>query len=600
MDKKNTGIGLALLFAAFVLIFYTAPERPPESPATAPANPPAQTQPGQPDGQATTPAPVTPAATQSIAIPQNGPGVLEEIGTHLDERVQSIENGLVTARFTNYGGAIQEIVLKDFETSRDDDSPYIMNHNRAGPALEITGLAGLDKAEPYQLVQPSSDANTVEFRKVVGEQFQVTRRYTINPDLENEKAYLIRHELEFRNLTDTPLNVGDFSLNAGTVAPSGPQDVQLLTFGYLDGEDTKFLSLGKFDGGVIPFFKSEPRDYISENRNVDWVTLKNQFFITILKPDTPGVGFFAQPIRFPDAANGTRPQRGMTGSMKVDSFNLAPQDTHTFGFDYYIGPKEYNRVSRVGPQTEEAMQFGFFGAISKLLLTMMNGFNGIVDNYGVAIILLTLAIKIVFLPINLMSSRSMKRMGKLSEPMKTINEKFADNPQKKQQLMMEMYKLNKVNPVAGCLPILIQIPIFFGLFYMLRSAAELRLAEFLWIPDLSMQEGIFTLPFHIPLMGDQFNILPFIYLISLVIQMGMMPTPSVDNAQVKMMKFMPYIFFPVIYAFASGLVLYWTVNNIFTIGQQWMINRKKDDSEIILPPALKKAMDGGKKKKRKK
>ena len=194
----------------------------------------------------------------------------------------------------------------------------------------------------------------------------------------------------------------------------------------------------------------------------------------------------------------------------------------------------------------------------------------------------------------------MKRMGKLSEPMKSINEKFGDNPQKKQQLMMEMYKLNKVNPVAGCLPMLIQIPIFFGLFYMLRSAAELRLADFLWIPDLSMEEGIFTLPFTIPFMGDQFNILPFIYLVSLVIQMGMMPTPSVDNAQVKMMKFMPYIFFPIIYTFASGLVLYWTVNNIFTIGQQWMINRKKDDFELQLPAALKKAMEAPKKKKRKK
>ena len=184
--------------------------------------------------------------------------------------------------------------------------------------------------------------------------------------------------------------------------------------------------------------------------------------------------------------------------------------------------------------------------------------------------------------------------------MKAINEKFADSPQKKQEMMMAMYRLNKVNPVAGCLPMLIQIPIFFGLFYMLRSAAELRLADFIWIADLSMQEGIFTMPFSIPFMGDQFNILPFIYLVSLVIQMGMMPTPSVDNAQVKIMKFMPYIFFPIIYTFASGLVLYWTVNNLFTIGQQWMINRKTDDFEVQLPPALRKAMEGSKKKRRKK
>jgi len=595
MDKKNTAIGLLLLFSAFVLMYLQAPppsETPAEAPGTAPAQTPA---PPSSPAESTSSPPVIVGQSSPVVT---GPAELEKIGANLDERVVSRDNGLMEARFTNYGGAIQEIVLKNFEKSRHDSSPYIMNERRSGPALELAGLEGLDKTAPYQLIEPS-DPNTVEFRKIIEDNFQVTRRYTISQDVKHEKAYLIRHELEFRNLTDSPLIIGEFNLNSGTVAPSGPQDAQLLTFGYFDGEDTEFLAQGKFTGSKMPFFKSPPRDSISEYRNLDWVSLKNQFFITILKPDQPGIGYFAQPVQFPQLPSETRPQLGMTGSMKLSSFTLAPQDTQMYGFDYYIGPKEYDRVSRIGENTEEGMQFGFFGAISKLLLTMMNGFYSFCHNYGVAIILLTLAIKIVFLPINLMSSRSMKRMGKLGEPMKTINEKFADNPTKKQQLMMEMYKLNKVNPVAGCLPILIQIPIFFGLFYMLRSAAELRLASFLWIPDLSMEEGIFTLPFTIPFMGDQFNILPFIYLVSLVVQMGMMPTPAVDNAQVKMMKFMPYIFFPIIYTFASGLVLYWTVNNIFTIGQQWMINRKKDDFELLLPPALKKAMEAPKKKKRK-
>ena len=593
MDKKNTAIGLLLLASAFALMFFQAP--PPSQPIETSPAPPAQS-----SSQNT---PSNPSEAIPVIVPQanlnvSGPAELESIGANLNERIVTRDNALMEARFTNYGGAIQEIVLKDFERSRDDDSPYIMNERRSGPALELTGLQGLDKSESFQLVEPS-DPNTVEFRKVINDNYQITRRYTISQDVENEKAYLVRHELEFRNLTANPLFIGEFNLNSGTVAPSGPQDAQLLTFGYFDGEDTEFLAQGKFTGSNIPFFKSAPRDSISENRNVGWVSLKNQFFITILKPDQPGIGYFAQPVQFPQSADESRPQLGMTGSMKVSSFTLAPQDTQTYGFDYYIGPKEFDRVSRVGENTEEGMQFGFFGAISKLLLTMMNGFYSFTHNYGVAIILLTLAIKIVFLPINLMSSRSMKRMGKLGEPMKTINEKFADNPTKKQQLMMEMYKLNKVNPVAGCLPMIIQIPIFFGLFYMLRSAAELRLADFVWIRDLSMEEGIFTLPFSIPFMGDQFNILPFIYLVSLVVQMGMMPTPSVDNAQVKMMKFMPYIFFPIIYTFASGLVLYWTVNNVFTIGQQWMINRKKDDFELVLPAALKKAMEAPKKKKKK-
>ena len=600
MDKKNTAIGLLLLFAAFALMFYQAPP-PPADPNAEPAT-------DSPSGTPTNPASPQQGQTgRAISVnaspspqPTTGPAILESLEGNLDEVIVKRENSLMEARFTNYGGAIQEIVLKDFATSRDDDSPYVMNGERSGPALELTGLLGLDKSEAFQLVEPSRDPSIVEFRKVIEGNYQVTRRYSISEDTNQEKAYLIKHELEFRNLTDQSLFIGDFSLNAGTVAPSGPQDAQLLTFGYYDGEDTKFFAQSKFTGSSIPFFSSEPRDYISEDRSLDWISLKNQFFITILKPNQSGVGFFAQPVEFPQLANQSRPQLGMTGLLKMDSFTLAPQDTQVFEFDYYIGPKEFNRVSRVGENTEEGMQFGFFGAISKLLLTMMNGFYSFSHNYGVAIILLTLAIKVIFLPINLISSRSMKRMGKLQEPMKAINEKFADSPQKKQEMMMAMYRLNKVNPVAGCLPMLIQIPIFFGLFYMLLSAAELRLADFIWIADLSMQEGIFTMPFSIPFMGDQFNILPFIYLVSLVIQMGMMPTPSVDNAQVKMMKFMPYIFFPIIYTFASGLVLYWTVNNVFTIGQQWMINRKKDDFEVQLPPALKKAMEGSKKKRRKK
>ena len=599
MDKKNTAIGLLLLFAAFALMFYQAP--PPADPYAEPAN-------NSPSGVPTNPAPTQQGQT-GRAVPVNaspspqpttGPAILESLEGNLDEVTIKLGNSLMEARFTNYGGAIQEIVLKNFATSRDDDSPYVMNGKRSGPALELTGLLGLDKNEAFQLVEPSRDPSIVEFRKVIEGSYQVTRRYSISEDTTQEKAYLIKHELEFRNLTDQSLFIGDFSLNAGTVAPSGPQDAQLLTFGYYDGEDTKFFAQSKFTGSTIPFFSSEPRDYIAEDRSLDWISLKNQFFITILKPNQSGVGVFAQPVEFPQLANQSRPQLGMTGLLKMDSFTLAPQDTQVFEFDYYIGPKEFNRVSRVGENTEEGMQFGFFGAISKLLLTMMNGFYSFSHNYGVAIILLTLAIKVIFLPINLISSRSMKRMGKLQEPMKAINEKFADSPQKKQEMMMAMYRLNKVNPVAGCLPMLIQIPIFFGLFYMLRSAAELRLADFIWIADLSMQEGIFTMPFSIPFMGDQFNILPFIYLVSLVIQMGMMPTPSVDNAQVKIMKFMPYIFFPIIYTFASGLVLYWTVNNLFTIGQQWMINRKTDDFEVQLPPALRKAMEGSKKKRRKK
>ena len=211
------------------------------------------------------------------------------------------------ARFTNYGGAIQEIVLKDFATSRDDDSPYVMNGKRSGPALELTGLLGLDKSEAFQLVEPSRDPSIVEFRKVIEGNYQVTSRYSISEDTNQEKAYLIKHELEFRNLTDQSLFIGDFSLNAGTVAPSGPQDAQLLTFGYYDGEDTKFFAQSKFTGSSIPFFSSEPRDYISEDRSLDWISLKNQFFITYSEAQPKRGRLFRPTRRVPTAGQPVTP-----------------------------------------------------------------------------------------------------------------------------------------------------------------------------------------------------------------------------------------------------------------------------------------------------
>ncbi len=585
MDKKNTLIGISLLLAAGFLMFYQAQQAakhqpPPPVETTAPEQP-TQTGPHTAPSIVET-TPLQPAITR-------GPAQLETNGSHGDELVVIRENEFMEVRFTNYGGAINDVALKRFEATKGSEDPYLMNGLRFAPALELSNFAGADKNTAYEYVD-EGDLNSVAFRTNVNDQLEITRRYRISQDPNDEQPYLIRHELEFRNLTDRPLATGQFNLNIGTAAPTGEQDAYLLTFGYYDGEDTDFIQQSKYTGGGFLFFKSDPRDYIAEDRRLEWVSVKNQFFISILTPDTNGVGYFSQPVQFPIQEGETRPPIGITASLKMEQLVLPANGSDVVGFNYYIGPKEHGRISKMDRFQEKAMQFGFFGVISKALLLLMNKLNGFVDNYGVSIILLTLLVRTVLLPINLVSSRSMKRMGKMAEPMKLLKEKFPDNQQKQQQMMMELYKLNKINPVAGCLPLIMQIPIFFALFYMLRGAAELRFAEFLYIGDLSRADTIAYI-FGLPL-----NILPFFYTITLVIQMRMTPTPTVDNAQAKMMKFMPFIFFPIIYTFASGLVLYWTASNLFTIGQQWMINRKQDDFEVQLPPSLKKAMEAPKKK----
>ncbi|NBD39110.1 MAG: membrane protein insertase YidC, partial [Verrucomicrobia bacterium] len=156
-----------------------------------------------------------------------------------------------------------------------------------------------------------------------------------------------------------------------------------------------------------------------------------------------------------------------------------------------------------------------------------------------------------------------------------------DNPQKLNQEMMKLWKKHKINPLSGCWPVLIQLPIFISFFNLLRNSSDLRFAEFLWITDLSMPDQSIPLPGDttLPFLGAAINVLPFIWLVSMYFQMKMMPTPSVDNAQVKIIRFMPFIFFPITYYFSSGLVLYWTTTNVFSIFQQWMTNRSRDEED---------------------
>jgi YidC/Oxa1 family membrane protein insertase len=220
------------------------------------------------------------------------------------------------------------------------------------------------------------------------------------------------------------------------------------------------------------------------------------------------------------------------------------------------------------------MDFGFFKFFSQILLTLMTWIHGWVNNWGVAIILTTLSLKTIFIPFTLAASKSAKRMAKIQPELQALREKFKDNPQKQQAATMELFKSRKINPVGGCLPILITIPFFMGFFTMLQSTAELRFAPFLWAHDLSATDTVAMIFGFLPL-----NIMPILMGATMVVQMRLTPSPSVDNAQMKMMKFMPYVFMLFCYSFSCALSLYSFINGLFTIGQQLVINRMKDPVE---------------------
>jgi YidC/Oxa1 family membrane protein insertase len=260
-------------------------------------------------------------------------------------------------------------------------------------------------------------------------------------------------------------------------------------------------------------------------------------------------------------------------------------------FDVFAGPKEYKTLARLASKFQNnvdvVMGFsGFFGFFAKLLLLSMNGLYALGLSYGLCIILITIIIKLVFWPLTNASTKSMKRMGALQPQMKAIQEKYKDDPKKMNQKVMEFMKENKVNPAAGCLPILIQLPFFFGFFTMLRSAIELRGAQFLWACDLSQTDTVWVIPFfNFPL-----NPLPLIMGATQLWQMRLTPpSPGMDPVQQKIMQYMPLMFLFILYNFSSGLTLYWTVQNLLTIAQMKLT--KASSAKTGQTPAPKPAAE---------
>jgi YidC/Oxa1 family membrane protein insertase len=247
-------------------------------------------------------------------------------------------------------------------------------------------------------------------------------------------------------------------------------------------------------------------------------------------------------------------------------------DKGTLSGKLYFGPKKSDILKNLNVGAEKIVDFGWFDIIAKPLVAGLNLSNRVTHNYGIDIILLTILIKIIFYPLSVKSYKSMKEMQKMQPIISKLKEKYKDDKQKLNQEMMDLYKKKGINPMGGCLPMIIQIPVFFALYKALSGAIEMRHAPFmLWINDLSAPEDLFSFSaagYSLPI-----RILPLVMGVTQVIQQKMTPT-SADPIQEKMMLFMPIFFTFLFWGFPSGLVLYWLVNNVISIAQQYYINKK--------------------------
>ncbi|HEX2854395.1 MAG TPA: membrane protein insertase YidC [Opitutaceae bacterium] len=580
MDKKNTVIGVLLLAAAFVAMQFAPKSTSPVSPATPAATTPATAAVSTPGATA----PSTGGITAPAAVPST---LVATPAAEVPATITTLANDFIEVRFTNSGGAIRDVALKKYPAVQGKPDPFVLNQAHAEPMLAFVDLPGLSRDTAFELI--SQTATEIVYRAVLDGAIEVTRRYVLPPNEgKNTDPYQLRHETTLRNLSDKPFRAFPASLSLGTAAPANANDngLQIAT-GYAHSGDFTFVKRADLEAssGFLGMGKHPEHAFIQSPGPVTWGAVKNRFFAAILTPDAPASSLITRRVKLLTELPDSMPTAyGISGATKFEIPSIAPQAETKLGMNFYVGPKEYSRLAKTAvfkADEDKVMDFGsVFGFFAQLLNITMTWMHNLVasDNasrlhWGVAIILTTLALKLLTLPLTLQASKSMKRMQKLAPEMKIIREKFKDNPQKQQAAMMDLYKQHKVNPLGGCIPMLIPMPFFFGFFTMLQSTAELRFAPFLWAPNLSMPDTVG----HV--LGFPINILPLILGATMIIQMQLTPTVNMDKAQATMMKFMPVIFMIFCYNFDCALSLYSTVNGLFTIAQQIYINRMKDDGD---------------------
>ncbi len=573
MDKKSLPIIIACLALLFGWQWFADKMWPPPPGAKKPVAAGQQT---DVVAAAATPAPTAPSPAPTVAAaPAVTAAPAEPPKPRPPEQTAVLENEFIRAELTSYGGGIRDIVLKKWGISAASKERVKINLFGGDPIFSLTGgpvtgtnnlaaLAawpGTDTNAAYTLRDSAKDRAV--FACDVPGGLRIVKEFALGAD------YTLKCKLRLENAGAQPLAVPAWGLALGTVGQlDETDDATFVNADYWDGSNISMTGRAKAAYHVASSLVGKP---LTVTGPVKWAAVKNRYFATVINATHLATGFHAEEIDLPRTLTpkSSTPPQGARAAMLFDALTLKPGETAEREFTLYAGPKEFHRLAALGDKQEEAMEFGMWGRISEWLLWTLNKLHAVIPSYGIAIIILTIVIKLIFWPIQAMSTRSMKKMQALQPLMAKLKEKYPDDPQKQQQEMMKLYKAHKVNPMGGCLPMVVQIPVFFALYTMLRAAIELRGASFLWIKDLSMPDTVFDLG------GIPVNPLPLVMTATTLWQQKLTPTANVDPTQQKMMMLMPVMFLFMFYSMSSGLVLYWTVQNLLSILQQWLALREQ-------------------------
>ena len=517
-------------------------------------------------GAAKSAQPVTPAAVEKpeAVIPstqkQKAAETLDAVQASAEEIVP-VDTDVYHVVFSNRGAVVLSWVLKDYRdhAGKPLELVYQPGHNRvpAPFSIDVKGqtLATDPNKALFKAVR-SGDGLEVSFefsdgRALTKKSFRFTKKsYLVNVTSEvTQNGTAVPHQLTWRG------GFGDSTVR-------NPESVQHALYYDLPNTKLKSMSFGDAKNGPV-----------SASGQFSFVGIEDAYFTAVFLPgDKPSVEqtTFADAVPNVDGKDEKRVGVGVGGD-GLNSLSL------------FVGPKDTDLLRKVNPKLEQVVDWGLFGVIAKPLFLVLNWTSDhLVHNYGWAIVLVTLAINMLLFPLKITSMKSSKKMQALQPQIKAINDKYKGismkDPRKTEQNqeVMDLYKKNGVNPVGGCLPMLLQLPFLWAFYKVLGVAIEMRGAHWLWVSDLSQPESL------------AIHMLPLLLVATQFLMQKMTPQPGVDPAQAKMMMFMPLMFGYMFYFASAGLVLYWLTGNVVGIVQQWLLNKTMPAPEVTAPVPIKK------------
>jgi YidC/Oxa1 family membrane protein insertase len=490
-----------------------------------------------------------PDAPTPTAAVDTAPALPEQTAS---DHLIRVETDLLKLEISTRGGTIASAWLKDYEVTTTDPETKFRLFKPTAPNMFIaqSGLLGSEKeklptheatfvaSEERYTLAPREDKLTVGLRWTDPSGVEVLKRYHLE-----RGSYLVRLTQEIRNNSGSPLAVRSYEQLQRTdlVDPNATRFVYTYTGGAYYTPEDKYKK-ESFDAMRDAKLKVVASD--------GWVAMLQHYFMAAWIPPSGSVQTF-----FTNVLDNSRYIIGMY----AEPITVPEGSSHTFEDKLFVGPKLQHTLAAIAPGLELAVDYGWLTILAQPIHWMLSKIHAILGNWGWAIIILTVLIKAAFYKLSETSYKSMANMRKMTPRIQALKDRYGDDKQRLNQAMMELYKKEKINPLGGCLPIVVQIPVFIALYWVLLESVELRHAPFvLWINNLSAPDPYFVLPL---IMG-----------VSMFIQQRLNPAPP-DPIQAKVMMSLPFVFTVFFAFFPSGLVLYWVVNNILSIAQQWHITR---------------------------